>query len=308
MDKGFLDNKTAVLSYRGGIISAGKDDSIGIAEGVSFDIGEGESFALIGETGSGKTMTALSVMGLLPPGVRQMGEEVLFMDKTLPKGKAMKELLGSEIVYIPQNGAESLDPLRTVKKQMYDGLKKLGTKKEMLSSEASSKLVLSGFEDPAEILDKYPFQLSGGMCQRVTIAIAACSNAKLIIADEPSNGLDDDFAEDFIALVRRIFPKAAVLMITHDISIASKCESLAVLCGGRMMEKGSSSEVLKDPRSPYTGSLLAALPENGMKATPILREESSSCPFYSRCPEATERCTISFPWQGDEDRGWRCVL
>ncbi len=296
-----------ILVYESGCIETlGPHPSV-ITEDISFCIEKGRSFALIGETGSGKTMTALSIMGLLPGGVDQRGGSICFAGGELPKGKKMRELLGTEIVYIPQNGAESLDPSRTIKKQLFDNLKKLGTPKAELLEKAISALRTSGFKEPSSVFDKYPFELSGGMCQRVTIALALCSRAKLLIADEPSNGLDDDFTEDLPLLLRSLFPDAALLIITHDISLASKCEDIAVLCGGRLMERGPSKEVLKEPLSPYTKALIDALPRNGMKHTKILRDDRSSCPFFSRCEKASEECTGDIPWTGGY-RGRRCVL
>ena len=255
-----------ILDYKGGQITAGHGAGAQvITGGVSFSLSFGKSLALIGETGSGKTMTALSVMGLLPAGVRQSGETILYFGRPLPEKEEMRALLGTEIVYIPQSGAESLDPSRTVKKQMYDSLKKLGTPRADLLKTVLEKLSAAGFEHPEEIVGKYPFELSGGMCQRVCVALAACSRAKLIIADEPANGLDDDFAEDFLGLMRSIFPDAAILMITHDISMASKCDDIVVLKGGTVMESGRAQEVLADPKSAYTRALIAALPANGMQ-------------------------------------------
>ena len=291
-----------ILSYSSGRI--GTFDSV-ITEDVSFKIAQGKSLALIGETGSGKTMTALSIMGLLPAGVEMNGGTISFIGMGLPKGKKMRGLLGTEIVYIPQNGAESLDPSRTIRKQLYDNLKKLGKGKSELEGSAHSALKSAGFDDPSYVLDKYPFELSGGMCQRVTIALALCSNAKLIIADEPSNGLDDDFTEDLPELLKKLFVDAALLIITHDISLASKCDDIVIMCGGRVMERGPAKDVLADPKSPYTKALIDALPKNGMKHTRLLREGKSLCPFYSRCEKASQKCMDSFSWIGGY-RGWRC--
>ena len=128
------------------------------------------------------------------------------------------------------------------------------------------------------------------MAQRVTIALAACSRARLLIADEPTNGLDEVGRAQFFALLDSIFPDAAKLIITHDISVAARCDRVLVLCGGRMLETGASADVLSTPRHPYTKALLAAQVANGMQPSPILREGVSACPFYARCPEAEEAC------------------
>ena len=192
--------------------------------------------------------------------------------RRFPAGKQLQTLRGDKLVYIPQNGAEFLLPARTVRKQLYDSLKKLGLPRKDFPALAAEKLRLAGFDAPETVLDKYPFQLSGGMAQRVTIALAACSRARLLIADEPTNGLDEAGRAQFFALLDSIFPDAAKLIITHDISVAARCDRVLVLCGGRMLETGVSSTVLSAPRHPYTKALLAAQVANGMQPSPVLRE------------------------------------
>ena len=156
------------------------------------------------------------------------------------------------------------------------------------------------------ILDRYAFQLSGGMAQRVTIALALCSEAKLLIADEPTNGLDQDSKRQTLSLLNELFPDAAKLIITHDISVAAECDRLLVLCGGRMLETGISSEVLAAPHHPYTKALLGALVENGMRETPALRTETGCCPFYRRCPSARTPCRAEMPLRKANGREWWC--
>ena len=261
-----------------------------LLQDVSFSLSSGERMAVIGETGSGKTMLALSILGLLPANVRMQGGCIQMDGTALPTGKQLQTLRGDKLVYIPQNGAEFLHSARTVRKQLYDSLKKLGLPRKDFPALAAEKLRLAGFDAPETILDKYPFQLSGGMAQRVTIALAACSRARLLIADEPTNGLDENGRAQFFALLDSIFPDAAKLMITHDISVAARCDRVLVLCGGRMLETGASSTVLRAPRHPYTKALLAAQVANGMQPSPVLREGASGCPFYARCPEANATC------------------
>ena len=261
-----------------------------LLQDVSFSLSSGERMAIIGETGSGKTMLALSILGLLPANVRMQSGCVQMDGDALPSGKQLQTLRGDKLVYIPQNGAEFLLPARTVRKQLYDSLKKLSLPRKAFPALAAEKLRLAGFDAPETVLDKYPFQLSGGMAQRVTIALAACSRARLLIADEPTNGLDEAGRAQFFALLDSIFPDAAKLIITHDISVASRCDRVLVLCGGRMLETDASSTVLRAPRHPYTKALLAAQVANGMQPSPILRESASGCPFYARCPEADATC------------------
>ncbi len=280
-----------VLELNTGLISAKTaHGEKPLVRGVSLSLSAGESMALIGETGSGKTMTALSIMRLLPKNVRQTGENVRFCGEPLPWGRNMRELLGTGIAYIPQSGADFLNPSRSVRRQMWDGLQKNGVPLGKRNERTDALLKAVGFEHPEEIRDLYPFALSGGMAQRVSIALAACADAKLVIADEPTNGLDREATGDFFALLKRLFPDAAYLVITHDISVAKHCGRVTVLCRGRMCESGPAETVLSAPNHPYTKALLGALVENGMLETPLLRTDGNGCPFYARCPFAEEPC------------------
>lgn len=182
---------TAILQFNSGEILARRSRSEKLlVSGVSFCLSERESLALIGETGSGKTILAQSIMGLLPDNVTRRGGFIRFAGREYSMLWQMRKLLGVEIVYIPQNGAEYLNPSRKIRQHLYDSLKKLRTPAAALETTAVEKLTAVGFADPEALLDLYPFQLSGGMAQRVTIAIAACAAPKLVIADEPTNGLD----------------------------------------------------------------------------------------------------------------------
>ena len=278
-----------------------------LLQNVFFSLSSGERLAIIGETGSGKTMLALSILGLLPANVRMQSGCIQMDGAALPSGKQLQTLRGDKLVYIPQNGAEFLLSTRTVRAQLYDSLKKLGLPRKEFPASAAEKLRLAGFDAPETVLDKYPFQLSGGMAQRVTIALAACSRARLLIADEPTNGLDEAGRAQFFALLDSIFPDAAKLIITHDISVAARCDRVLVLCGGRMLETGASSTVLRAPRHPYTKALLAAQVASGMQPSPVLREGVSGCPFYARCSEADEACLHSaMQKHADGKTEWWC--
>lgn len=298
-----------VLQYDIREISAGLDSrEKDLVRDVSFEIFAGESLALIGETGSGKTIIAQSIMGTLPRNVRANGSAIRFCGQQLPTGQKLRAMLGREIVYIPQNGHEFLNPSRTVWHHTTDSLKRMGVPSSERRKEACRLLSLAGFSAPEGILPKYPFQLSGGMAQRATIALALCSDAKLLIADEPTNGLDQEAKQQFLGLLDSLFPKAAKLVITHDISAAALCSRILVLCGGRSMETGPSDSVLKSPDSPYTKALLGALVENGMAETPVLRKLGGDCPFYGRCPQ-TRGCCLSekIPQNTRNEKKWRCV-
>ena len=297
---------TTVLNYDSGTISARLEQSEKeLVSGVRFSMEEGRSLALIGETGSGKTMIARSIMGLLPGNVQMKDGKILFCGDELT-GRSARKLLGDRIVYIPQNGLESLNPSRKIRHHLYDNLKKIGIPRAELEQEALSKLALVGFPEPEKLLDKYPFQLSGGMAQRVTIAISACSRGALMIADEPTNGLDDGAKLKFMELLQTVFPHAAKLMITHDITLAELCDETLVLCGGRMMEKGPSSQILHAPRNQYTCALILSLVKNGMRETPVLRSETGVCPFFRRCQAAKPSCQVNVEHHQSGQREWWC--
>lgn len=295
-----------VLAYESGVISAQLERSSKVlVSDVCFRMEEGQSLALIGETGSGKTMTALSIMGLLPRNVTMEGGRIDFLGQDIRRNA--RKLLGDKMVYIPQNGLEFLNPSRKIRQHLYDNLKRLGIPRSQWDAQAKEKLLLAGFSNPEEVLDQYPFQLSGGMAQRVTIAISACSNARMIIADEPTNGLDEAGKQRFMELLAQVFPQAAKLIITHDIGLAELCDETLVLCGGRMMEKGQSHRVLHAPRNRYTCALITSLVKNGMQETPNLRAESGFCPFYCRCPQAKDSCQIGMQHRQDGSQEWWCL-
>ncbi len=277
-----------------------------LVQDVELSLCAGEKHALIGETGSGKTMTALQIMRLLPENVRSDGERIRFCGEDLPKGRAMNRLRGSGIVYIPQNGAEFLNPSRKVGAQIRDGLRKNGVPLSQCRERIRELLEAAGFEEPERVAGMYPFELSGGMAQRVAIALAACSRARLILADEPTNGLDRKLTEKFLSLLDSMFDRAAILVITHDISVASLCGRITVLCRGRMCESGPAQDILGSPKHPYTRALIGALVENGMKETPVLREDNGRCPFSSRCVTAGDDCSCGPEKKTEADREWWC--
>lgn len=298
-----------ILDYTCGVIQAQLDRSQkNLVQDVTFRIPPGESLGLVGETGSGKTILAQSLMGVLPRNVKRVGGSMTFCGKEITGERQLRSLLGREIVYIPQNGHEFLNPSATVRRQLYDSLARGGVSGRQRYDMACDKLSMAGFADPKSVMELYPFQLSGGMAQRVTIALALCGQAKLLIADEPTNGLDEDSKLRFMKDLDTLFPQAGKLVITHDISVAAMCSYIFVLCRGRAMECGGATEVLESPCHPYTRALLGALVENGMVETPVLRKEQGLCPFYRRCPQAAEECRRSLPKRERAGREWWCCL
>lgn len=280
-----------ILEYTGGKICARLDHTQKtLVQEVSFAVSAGETLALIGETGSGKTLIAQSVMGVLPENLRKIGGAISFCGKTLPLGRNLRKILGREIAYIPQNGHEFLNPAKKIKHHLYDSLKKSGVPKPKRRPFACEKLTQAGLCESDQLLEQYPFQLSGGMAQRVTIALALCAQAKLLIADEPTNGLDSEGKMQFMDTLNHLFQNSAKLIITHDIAVAARCDRILVLCRGKMMETGVAAAVLQAPHHPYTRALIQALVENGMQETPTLRRQLGPCPFYCRCPVVSELC------------------
>ena len=298
-----------ILDYSCGVIGAQLDRTQKIlVQDVALRLNSGETLALVGETGSGKTILAQSLMGVLPQNVRRRDGKLSICGKEISNDKQLRSMLGKEIVYIPQNGYEFLNPSRTVRKHLYDSLARIGVPAGQRDAAALEKLEQAGFSEPKSIIDRYPFELSGGMAQRVTIALALCSHAKLLIADEPTNGLDEAAKARFTHLLGTLFPEAGKLIITHDISVAAMCERILVLCRGRTMESGKATDVLTSPYHPYTKALLAALVENGMRQTPVLRKEPGLCPFYRRCTQATVQCREVLPRQEAAGREWWCCM
>ena len=276
---------------------------------VSFSLKKGEKLGLVGESGSGKSVTSKSIIRLLPTppaqitgSIRLNGEELLTKTE-----RQMCRVRGNQISMIFQEPMVSLDPLFPIGDQLGEVVRLHKKVSQAQANEMSIEMLRTvGIPSPETRLKQYPFELSGGMAQRVTIALALCSQAKLLIADEPTNGLDQDSKQQTLSLLNDLFPDAAKLVITHDISVAASCGRILVLCGGKMLETGSSALVLAAPRHPYTQALLGALVENGMQETPTLRTETGTCPFYRRCPAAFGRCRAEMPRRTQGDREWWC--
>lgn len=280
-----------------------------LVHAMTFAVGEGHSLALVGETGSGKTIVALAIMGLLPSNVSlREGHAVLDgRDLCACSHRELRGLLGSSVVYVPQSGGEFLSPSRKVGAHLTDTLKRLGVPRAQRRERARAQLAAAGLGQPDQVMDAYPFQLSGGMAQRVAIALAACSErARLVIADEPTNGLDQAASTAFADAMSQTFPRAARLIITHDVALARRCDETLVMCRGHLMEQGPSRCVLTHPRHPYTRAMLGALVCNGMHETPVLRQGEAVCPFYRRCSCAAQACLTAMAHHVDGACEWWC--
>lgn len=240
-------------------LKGGKQD--GIVKNISFSIPKGRKLAIVGASGCGKTMTAMAILGLLPDNCVASGsvcwdsQELLILSE-----KERRKLLGTKHVLIPQSGADFLNPVLTIGKQMRQTFDKNHIPRNAQVEKMSLQLRQVGITQPERVLKSYPFQLSGGMAQRVVMAIASTGSPQLVIADEPTRGIDQANRSLFMHNLNALFGKAAVLLITHDISVASACDDILVMQAGRIEEYGKAESVLTKPASPYTKVLLDALP------------------------------------------------
>lgn len=274
--------------------------------GINLDIHENEIVGLVGESGCGKSITAHSIVRLLPDSAIIENGEILFDNLNLVTASKtqIRKIRGMKIGMIFQDPFSSLNPLMKIGYQIKEILLKAA-----YSSKEAAKLTLKileevGISDAALRFEQYPHELSGGMRQRVMIAIALILSPQLIIADEPTTALDVTIQAQLLELLKKIKKekKSSFLLITHDFRIvASVCDSVAVMYAGKIVEKGSVNEILLTPKHPYTQMLLKALPtldknieENlfcieGLPPTPL--EKFSGCPFAKRCPYAISECT-----------------
>jgi oligopeptide/dipeptide ABC transporter ATP-binding protein len=282
-----------------------------ILKGVDFSIDEGEIVGLAGESGCGKSMTALSIPNLLPNPVKILGGEINLnhIPLTSMSEKELCYIRGKEISVIFQDIRQSLNPLIRVGGQITEMLELAGsTDKEANKIQALETLVCLGFDEPEKIFDAFPHQLSGGMCQRVMTAIAVIRKPRLLLADEPSSALDIDSQQRILSLLAEMNRKykTSVLIISHDLSIIRQfCSRFLVMYAGRIIEEGQAGAFFS-PLHPYTNSLLKAIPEKekrGKKLSsihgkvPSIYDSFPGCPFEPRCLKAKSICTQSFPPQ-----------
>jgi peptide/nickel transport system ATP-binding protein len=237
-----------------------------VLRGVSLDVQPGEVRGLVGESGAGKSMIGRAVLGLLPADARIMAGRISFEggDLVAMKEAARRHLLGRRIALIPQDPMTSLNPVRRVGTQLTAILRHhFGFAKSAAVSRATELLVEVAIRDPERVLTLYPHEISGGMRQRVLIAMAFACDPALVIADEPTTALDVTVQRQVLQLVERLRLRhgAAVLFITHDLGVVAKiCRTVTVLHAGRVLEEGETRDVLTRPRHPYTRALLAATP------------------------------------------------
>lgn len=280
---------------------------------VSYVLNEGETLGVVGESGSGKSVHAMSIMGLIPnpPGKVERGE-VIFQGRDLLKlsRDEMRLVRGAEIAMVFQDPMTSLNPVLTVGTQITESLKlHLGMNNTQADNRAAELLDMVGIPDARKRLKNYPHQFSGGMRQRIMIAMALSCNPKLLIADEPTTALDVTIQAQIIELVKQLRDELgmAIIWITHDLGVvAGIADTINVMYGGMIIERGPIDEVFSNPRNAYTVGLLNSLPRHDIQqggrrlqqiegSPPDMRIEPKSDPFAVRNPYATERCFQELP-------------
>ena len=313
------------LSVRG--LSVGVDGGTPLVTGVSFDVEQGTVLGLVGESGCGKTMTALSLLGLLPSGVSVTGGQILWNGRNLAAAteRDMEGIRGRDIALISQEPMRALDPMFTVGYQLTSAIRRLRKMgKADARKEALSLLEKVGIVDAERILKTYPHQISGGMAQRVAIALALSGRPRLLVADEPTTALDVTVQAEILSLLRSLVKDTgmSVVMVTHDLGVvADICDNVAVMYAGQVVESGRTANILDNPRHPYTLALLAADPHANSAAdmpdrlatisgqVPQPKDWPTGCRFAARCQFAGSACATPVPLlaSGSEDGLVRCV-
>ena len=278
-------------------------------DGVSFSIEAGQTLAVVGESGCGKSVTAMSILRLIPEPPGKMAGEIRFQGRNLLEcsDAEMRAIRGNEISMIFQEPMTSLNPVLTVGRQIGETLR---LHQNMSSSEATERavemLTLVGIPEPRRRVAEYPHQLSGGMRQRVMIAIALACSPKLLIADEPTTALDVTIQAQILDLMRDLKARvgAAIMLITHDLGVVAEvADQVVVMYAGRKVEEASVGDLFANPRHPYTQGLLGAVPKLGSSLTgaterlaeipglvPSLKKKIDGCVFAGRCPKAQDVC------------------
>lgn len=273
---------------------------------VSFSLEKGKMHALVGESGCGKTMSAMSILNLLPKTAKITGGEIFFHGEDLLKRKDMKGIRGAKIALIPQDPMTSLNPLYTIGNQLLEVIK---IHHNLEGQEAYNKAVeaLEAVQIPcaAERLKSYPHEFSGGMKQRAIIAMALACNAEILIADEPTTALDVTIQAQIMSLLKEIQKntQTSVLLITHDLALVGEnSDYTSVMYAGRIVETAPSNEFFSNPRHPYSIALLEALPSNrGAKLKtiqgqpPSIIQDISGCRFHPRCEKCMDVCVSKVP-------------
>ncbi|WP_353952940.1 ABC transporter ATP-binding protein [Knoellia sp. S7-12] len=292
-------------------------------QGVNFDVRPGQTVGLVGESGCGKSVTSLAIMGLLPKRGNKVSGTVTYdgTDLLSLSDQQMRDKRGKDIAMVFQDPLSSLNPVIPIGIQVTEVLERhRGMSRKAATPVARELLDRVGIPDPNQRLKDYPHQLSGGMRQRALIAIALACQPRLLIADEPTTALDVTIQAQILALLKELVQDTgtALVMITHDLGVvAGLCDEVNVLYGGRIVERGERHELFAEPRHPYTHGLLASIPRldapRGQRLTPIPGSVSdnlpwtSACAFAPRCSQPIEVCTQVMPeLEEQHSRALRC--
>src|SRR5262245_32382061 len=285
-------------------------------DGVSFNVEPGQTVGLVGESGCGKSVTSMAIMGLLPKRGNRITGSAKFEDTELLtlSDRQMRDRRGRDLGMVFQDPLSSLNPVIPIGLQVTEVLERhrdMSRRKAMV--EAANLLDKVGIPDPRRRLDEYPHQLSGGMRQRALIAIALACRPRLLIADEPTTALDVTIQAQILALLAGLVQdtETALIMVTHDCGVvAGLCEEVNVLYAGRVVERGGRHDLFSVPRHPYTHGLLASIPRldapKGERLNPIRGSVmdnipwTSACAFAPRCPNATDTCVEVTPEMVDD--------
>ncbi len=279
--------------------------------GVSFSMNEGEVLGIVGESGSGKSVTAYSIMGLTAYPGKLIGGTIYFNGHQIEKmsEKEMRKIRGNEVSIIFQDPMTSLNPVYTIGNQITEVIRlHTGKSKKEAYDRAKELLELVGINEPAKRLKQYPHELSGGMRQRVMIAIALACEPKLLIADEPTTALDVTIQAQILELMQELRQKLgmSIIMITHDLGVvASMCERIAVMYAGHIAEYGTADEIFYEPKHEYTKGLINSIPKLSaqeierlvpIEGQPVdLLNPPAGCPFAPRCANCMKICLREMP-------------
>ncbi|MCX7694905.1 MAG: ABC transporter ATP-binding protein [Caloramator sp.] len=318
MNEKLLDIKNLTIHY------ITDDGVVKAVNGIDIELNKGETLGLVGETGAGKTTTALGIMRLVPnPPGKILSGEITFEGKDLlklPEGE-MRKIRGNKISMIFQDPMTSLNPVMTVGEQLAEVIQiHEGLSNEEAIEKAKKMLEMVGI--PGERHTDYPHQFSGGMKQRVVIAIALACNPQLLIADEPTTALDVTIQAQVLDLMKRLKEEfnTAMILITHDLGVVAEvCDKVAIMYAGEIVESASLEDLFEKPKHPYTLGLFGSIPnleEEVERLNPIKglmpdpTNLPSGCPFHPRCPKAKDICKIQVPKTTDLGNGHkvRCLI
>ncbi len=316
-----MDERKTILDVKNLTVDFETDQgTVYAVRDVSFHVKEGEILGIVGESGSGKSVTMYSVMGLLAANGKISKGEIIFDGKKIAEKdfanrkayeKEMHQIRGNSMAMIFQDPMTFLNPVLTVGKQLRETIlnHNQGISKKEANERAIELMRQVGIPAPERRINQYPFEFSGGMRQRIVIAIALANKPKLIIADEPTTALDVTIQAQVLDLIQEMSKKtgAAVIMITHDLGVvASLCDRINIMYGGKIVETGTDREIFYEPNHPYTEGLLNCInnPEDDDKElTPIpgsppdLLKPPAGCPFVDRCSKAMRICKTRMPFE-----------